>query len=135
MARKEFANFKSMLVSGTKYGKITGEAFSGLLSANFNFSICGEYPKLNITLNSKFWIGQDVNRLGYFSNIKKIVKHLRGDNVSGFVVDIIRDKQAYRIGTGSLENTTSFSNAMIWHVDILSAAHEKFLMFFFNLLR
>lgn len=121
---EEFANFKSMLVSGTKYGKITGEAFSGLLSANFNFSICGEYPKLNIALNSKFWIGQDVNRLGYFSNIKKIVKHLRGDNVSGFAVDIIRDKQAYRVGTGSLENTTSFSNAMIWHVDILSAARK-----------
>ncbi|WP_421198375.1 hypothetical protein [Aeromonas enteropelogenes] len=65
---EEFANFKSRLVSGTKYGKITGEAFSGLLSVNFKFSLCGEPPTLNITLNTNFWIGQDVNRLGYFSN-------------------------------------------------------------------
>ncbi len=58
------------------------------------------------------------------SNIKRIVKYLRGDNVSGLSVEIIRDKQAYRVGTGSLENTSSFSNAITWHVDILSAARK-----------
>lgn len=121
---EEFANFKSTLVSGTKYGKITGQAFSGLLTADFNFSMLGEPPKLNITFNSNNWIGQDVNRLGYFSNIKKIAKHFRGGGTLGFAVEIVRDRQAYRIGLGNLEDTAPFVDAMIWHVDILDAVRK-----------
>ncbi|MOA10759.1 hypothetical protein D3C78_1306630 [compost metagenome] len=62
--------------------------------------------------------------MGYFSNIKKIVKHLRGDGVLGFAVEIVRDRQAYRIGAGSLEDTAPLVDAMIWHVDILSAVRK-----------
>lgn len=118
---EEFANFKSVLMSGTKYGKITGQAFSGLLSVNFEFSLLSEPPKLNINFNSNVWIGQDVGRLGYYSNIKKIVRHLRGGGVRKFATEIVRDKQAYRIGLGNLEDTSPFVEAMTWHVGLLNA--------------
>lgn len=121
---EEFANFKSNLVSGTKYGEVTGQAFSGLLSVKFSFSMVGEPPKLNINFNSNVWIGQDISRLGYFSNIKKIVKHLRRGGAVGFAVEIVRDRQAYRIGLGALEGTTTFVDTMIWYVDILNAARR-----------
>jgi len=121
---EEFANFKSTLVSGTKYGKITGQAFSGLLTVNLSFSMLGEPPKLNVAFNSDNWIGQDVSRLGYFSNIKKIVKHFRGEGALGFAVEIVRDRQAYRIGLGNLEDTAPFVETMIWHVDILDTVRK-----------
>ncbi|EOJ9248719.1 hypothetical protein ACM5SQ_005365 [Pseudomonas aeruginosa] len=118
---EEFANFKSVQVSGTKYGKITGQAFSGLLSVNFEFSLLGDLPNLNINFNPNVWIGQDVSRLGYFSNIKKIVKHLRGGGVRKLATEIVRDKQAYRIGLGNIEDASPFVEAMTWHVDLLNA--------------
>lgn len=118
---EEFANFKSVLVSGAKYGKITGQAFSGLLSVVFEFSLLGEPPRLNINFNSDAWIGQDVSRLGYFSNIKKIVRLLRGGGVRKLATEIIRDKQAYRIGLGDLDDTSPFVEVMTWHVDLLTA--------------
>lgn len=118
---EEFASFKSVLVSGTKYGKITGQAFSGLLSVNFEFSMLGDFPKLNISFNSDVWVGQDVSRLGYFSNIKKIVRHLRGGGVRKFATEIVRDKQAYRIGLGNIEDASPFVDAVTWHVDLLNA--------------
>lgn len=121
---EEFANFKSTMVSGTKYGKVTGQAFSGLLSVNFNFSLLGELPSLNITFNSSAWVGQDVSRLGYFSNIKRIAKYLRGSDVVGFAFEVVRDRQAYRIGKGNLEGVTPFVEAMIWHVDVLLAVRK-----------
>lgn len=121
---EELANFKSKLVSGTKYGKVTGQAFSGLLTVNFNFSMFGEPPKLNIAFNSNVWIGQDVSRLGYFSNIKKIVKCLSGRGASSFAVELVRNKQAYRIGSGAIEDTAPFFGAMSWHIDVLTATRK-----------
>ncbi len=118
---EELANFKSILVSGTKYGKITGQAYSGLLSVKFEFSLSGEFPKLDVNFNSSLWLGQDVNRLGYFSNIKKIIKHFRSGGVCGFSIEIIKDKQAHRVGLGHLEDAAVFIDAIGWHVDLVNA--------------
>ena len=81
----------------------------------------GDSPKLNINFNSDVWVGQDVSRLGYFSNIKKIIRHLRGGGVRKFAIEIVRDKQAYRIGLGNIEDASPFVDAVTWHVDLLNA--------------
>lgn len=118
---EEFASFKSILTSGTKYGKITGQAFSGLLSVNFEYSLLGGSSKLNIDFNSNVWVGQDVSRLGYFSNIKRIVRHLRRGGVRKFAAEVVRDRQAYRIGLGDVEDASPFIDAVTWHVDLLNS--------------
>lgn len=118
---EEFANFKSVQVSGTKYGKITGQAFSGLLSVNFEFSLLGDFSSLNTSFHPNVWVGQDVNRLGYFSNIRKIVKCLRGGGDLKFAIEIVRDKQAYRVGLGNIENASRFIDAITWYVDVINA--------------